>query len=110
MVFCFDGFLNSVVQWPPFSPFFLVAAPLKWSSQKRVPFFSGVTEQLSISGKLPHLSEAICSEAPGGADQLRAPLAWDPQSGRWFPWTDSPDPSCFQNPPPHLEPWLQPTF
>ena len=28
----------SVVQWPPFSPF-LVAAPLKWSSQKRVPIF-----------------------------------------------------------------------
>ena len=28
----------SVVQWLPFS-FFLVAAPLKWSSQKRVPVF-----------------------------------------------------------------------
>ena len=27
-------------------PLFLVAAPLKWSSQKRVPFFSRVTEQL----------------------------------------------------------------
>ena len=38
--------LVSVVQWLPFS-FFLVAAPLKWSSQKRVPFFSRVTEQLS---------------------------------------------------------------
>ena len=42
------GLLNSVVQWPRFFfPFLLVAAPLKWSSQKRVPFFSRVTEQLS---------------------------------------------------------------
>ena len=39
-----DG--HSVVQWLPFSFFLLVAAPLKWSSQKRVPFFSRVTEQL----------------------------------------------------------------
>ena len=31
----------------PFFPLFLVAALLKWSSQKRVPFFSRVTEQLS---------------------------------------------------------------
>ena len=31
----------------PFFPFSLVAAPLKWSSQERVPFFSRVTEQLS---------------------------------------------------------------
>ena len=33
----------------PFFPFFLVAAPLKWSSQKRVPFFSRVTELSSCS-------------------------------------------------------------
>ena len=34
----------------PFS-LFLVAAPLKWSSQKRVPFFSRVTEQLSCGSQ-----------------------------------------------------------
>ena len=39
----------SVVQWLPFPPLFLVAAPLKWSSQKRVPVFSRVTEQLRSS-------------------------------------------------------------
>ena len=36
----------SVVQWHPFSLFFLVPAPLNWSSAKRVPFFPRVTEQL----------------------------------------------------------------
>ena len=40
--------LYSVVQWRTLVPFFLAAAPLKWSSQKRVPFFSRVTEQLSL--------------------------------------------------------------
>ena len=32
---------------PDSFPFCLVAAPLKWSSQRRVPFLSRVTEQLS---------------------------------------------------------------
>ena len=44
---------SSVVQWHQFFfPFFLVAAPLKWSKpKKRVPFFSRVTEQLSLITK-----------------------------------------------------------
>ena len=38
---------GSVVQWLPFSNFFLVAAPLKWSKPKKgFPFFPRVTEQL----------------------------------------------------------------
>ena len=40
---------TSVVQWLPFFPFFLVAAPQKWSKPKKgfQFFFSRVTEQLS---------------------------------------------------------------
>ena len=47
--------LKDVTFWQLFSgslfPLFFVAAPLKWSSQKRVPFFSRVTEQLSSGSK-----------------------------------------------------------
>ena len=39
--------LSSSVAPILFPHFFLVAAPLKWSSQKRVPFFPRDTEQLS---------------------------------------------------------------
>ena len=53
----------SVVQWLPFSRFCLVAAPLKWSSQKRVPFRC--------------LGPSLSPQGP-----VRPGLCWTPP-GRW---------------------------
>ena len=59
----------------PFFPCFLVAAPLKRSSQKRVPFFSRVTEQLSNSGFV------FCLGRFWASPRRCKPSSWSPGSG-----------------------------
>ena len=63
-------------------PFFLVAAPLKWSSQKRVLFFSRVTEQLRVPKEMLGVDQTIFCSHPHGPRLCKPTFVFSPYSER----------------------------